>query len=95
MPPLAVRPPPLTGLLLSPETPLDDARMAMTRAGLHEAPVFDGHRVRGVISQQEIDTFRAHLPRRKGARVGDALRRRFDCGYDLGYRPPLVVELPR
>lgn len=95
MPPLAAHLPSLTGLLLSPDTPLDEARMAMTRAGVREAPVFDGHRVQGVISRQEIATFCRHLPHRAGARVSDALRRRFDCGYDLGYRPPLVVELPR
>lgn len=95
MPSLAVRAPSLTRLLLSPQTPLDEARTAMIRAGVAEAPVFDGRRVRGVISQQEIAAFCARLPRRAGARVGDALRRRFDCGYDLGYRPPLLVELPR
>ena len=86
---------PLTGLLLSPETRLDNAWAALRRAGVDEAPVFDGHRLCGALSLEEITAFRGRCRAPREARVDEALTRRFDYGYDLGYQPPLLVELPR
>jgi len=79
--------------VLTPQTRLEDAAEAMQRSGANRATVFDGHRLYGAMSREDITRFRARqAPRAPSATVADAMPRPLDFGYDLDHMPPLVVE---
>lgn len=80
-------------LILRPVTRLEAAVEAMQRAGVIRATVFDGHRLHGTVSREDIRWFRAHQPTAAPpATVADAMPRPLDFGYDLDHVPPLLVE---